>query len=215
MIDFHLIYNSLPALFYGTLITLKISFFSCIIGLTGGTLLGIMQARKFSYLKMIPSIFITIIRGTPMLFQIIIFVYIIPLPIQEIYAAILAIGINSSAYISEIVRSGILSVPKGQREAAQILGLSPWQINRYIILPQAFATIFPALGNELFTLIKDSSLASIVGTMDLFKVGSIIISKHYDAISIYATVGLIYLILTSTTSLLINLAQKSLYHVKN
>ncbi len=213
MINLALIYESLPALLHGTLITLKIAFLSCIIGLIGGTLLGIAQTSHNKWLKRIVSFYITIIRGTPMLFQIIIFVYIIPLPIPDIYAAILAIGINSAAYICEVISSGILSVSKGQREAAQILGLSPLQINRYIILPQAFRTILPALGNEFFTLIKDSSLASIVGVMELFKEGSIIISRHYDAISIYAIVGLIYLILTSTVSLMVSHVQKKLNYV--
>ena len=119
MINLHLIYDSLPALLHGTFITLKIAFFSCLIGLSGGTWLGIAQTGNNKLLKLLVSIYITIIRGTPMLFQIITFVYIIPLPVSELYAAIIAIGINSSAYICEIIRSGILSISKGQKEAAQ------------------------------------------------------------------------------------------------
>jgi len=215
MINFDLILHSLPALLQGTLITLKIAALSCLIGFTLGTLLGIVQTGNNKFLRALVSSYTTIIRGTPMLFQIIVMVYVLPLPLSNLYAAILAIGINSSAYICEVIRGGILSVSQGQREAAQILGLSKWQINRYIILPQTFRIVLPALGNEFMTLIKDSSLASIVGVMELFKTGNVIISKHYDSISIYAIVCLIYLILTSVISIIVNYIQKRIRYVKN
>ena len=212
MINITLIWQSLPALLHGTLITLKIAAYGTLIGFSLGTLLGVARTSKNKLVRLLISLYTTIVRGTPMLFQIIIFVYIIPLPISELSAAIWAIGINSSAYICEIVRGGILAIPKGQHEAAHVLGLSPWQTYRYIIIPQAFRTLLPSFGNEFITLIKDSSLASIVGVMELFKEGTIVISQHYDAISIYAIVGLIYLVLTSIVSIVINYIQSRVNH---
>ena len=104
--------------------------------------------------------------------------------IDTYWAVIGAIGLNSAAYIAHIIKSGILSVGKGQVEAGQMLGFSQMQIMRYIIFPQAVRVVLPALGNEFIVLIKDSSLASIVGVMELTKEGEIITSQTYDALTV-------------------------------
>jgi len=205
MIDFLLIKSALPHLLTGALITLEIAFFGSLSGFCGGTLLGIAQTGNSRILRLFVTFYVTLIRGTPMLLQIMFFflmlpyigIYIGPLP-----TAIIAIGLNSSAYISQIVRSGITSVSRGQIEAAMTLGISKYDITRYIVLPQALRIVLPALGNEFVTLIKDSSLASTIGVLELFKRGDIIISQSYSALSIYTVVGLIYLCMTSFVSLL-------------
>lgn len=148
-----------------------------------------------------------------MLVQILFVYYVLPqfgLKIPPFWAATLAIGLNSSAYISQIVRSGILAIPKGQLEAAHTLGLTKWMSLRYIVFPQALRVALPGLGNELITLVKDSSLASIIGVMELSKEGSIIRSRTYDAFSILIAVSIIYLILTAALSYGIKLFEKRL-----
>lgn len=211
-INTDLIQQSLPFLWQGTLITLKIAACSCLLGIFLGIMLGIGQTRKNIFLKGFVAIYTTIIRGTPMLIQIFFMKYVL-LPLLGInmpalYAAILAIGINSGAYISQIIRSGILSVNRGQLEAAKTLGFSHWQTIYYIVLPQAIRMVLPALGNEFITLIKDSSLASTIGVMELFKEGSAIISRTYDPFTVYTTVAFIYLIMTTLLTIFINYVER-------
>lgn len=219
MIDIALITQSLPFLFRSTLVSLKIACFSTFIGIGLGTILGLILTRKNSFLRALVTFYITIIRGTPMLIQIFIAAYMLPqlgIHLSLFWAATLAIGLNSSAYVSQIVKSGINSVGSGQTEAAHVLGFTPLQTIYYIIFPQAFRIILPALGNELITLIKDSSLASVIGVVELTKAGSIIRSTTYDAVSIFTVVALIYLVLTSLLSLLVShLEARTSRYVKN
>ena len=195
--------ESLPALFRGALVTIQIALISCFIGLTLGTILGLFYSSTKKIIRFIVGTYMTIIRGTPMLIQILIIFYVIPqfgIYISRFWAASIAIGLNSSAYICNIIRSGIASVGKGQIEAAHVLGLSTFQTMRYIILPQAIRVVLPALGNEFVTLVKDSSLASIIGVVELSKSGSIIRSITYDALTVFVVVAIIYLFMTTIVS---------------
>lgn len=204
MIDTALILLELPNLLRGALVSLEIAAYSCAIGLTLGTILGLAQEYAHPIIRWLINIYVTIIRGTPMLIQIFIAYYILPqlgIYIPEFWAATLAIGLNSSAYISNIVRSGIASVGKGQIEAAQVLGFSSLQTIHLIILPQALRVVLPSLGNEFITLIKDSALASTIGVMELSKEGSIIRSKSFDSVTVFFIVAIIYLIMTTTLSI--------------
>ncbi|MBI5346836.1 MAG: amino acid ABC transporter permease [Chlamydiae bacterium] len=213
MLDFSLMKDSLQVLLQGTLVTLEIGFFSCLFGFLGGTCMGVLHSTKKPLITSIVGTYVTIIRGTPLLMQIITIFYLLPelgINISPIWSAITALSLNSVAYVSQIIRSGISSVPKGQVEAAKVLGLNPWQTSFYIILPQAIRTVLPALGNEFVTLVKDSSLASIIGVMELSKQGSIIRSRTYDVFSVLFIVGLIYLCLTSIVSFLIKLLEKKM-----
>ncbi len=211
MIDFQLLLQSLPALLQGVVVTLKIAFFGCIIGLSFGTIVALLQNYLPKPWSFIATTYVTIIRGTPMLIQILSAYFILPqigLNLSGTNTAILAIGLNSAAYISQIIRSGIQSIGIGQIEAAKVLGLSQMQTIRYIILPQAFMVIIPVLTNELITLTKDSSLASIIGVQELSKQGSIIRTQTYDAITIFFGVGILYLIITTIISLLLSHIEK-------
>jgi polar amino acid transport system permease protein len=206
MIDFALVQAAIPQLLSGALITLQIAFCGSLIGFFGGTLLGIAQTSSSSLLRFLVTVYVTIIRGTPMLLQIMFFFLMLPsvgIFLAPLPTAIFAIGLNSSAYISQIVRSGIISVSRGQIEAATTLGISHYDITRYIILPQALRIVLPALGNEFITLIKDSSLASTIGVLELFKRGDIFISQSYNSLGVYSLVGLMYLSMTSFVSVLI------------
>ena len=206
MIDISLIIDSLPMLLAGLLVTLQIAGVGCGIGLSLGTLLALMQTSQLGLLRGIVATYVTIIRGTPMLIQILCAYYVLPqigIQIPALWVAIIAIGLNSAAYISQIIRSGISSVSIGQIEAGKVLGLTTTQIARYIVLPQAFRIVLPALGNEFVTLIKDSSLASMIGVAELSRQGRLIISRTYDAISIFLAVAILYLIITTAISLII------------
>lgn len=213
MINAALIQESLPHLLRGSLITLQIAFCAGIIGLLGGTLLGFIQTGHKSFWQLLANIYVTVIRGIPMLIQISFMFFLLPyigINLPAIYIAIIAIGLNSCAYISQVIRSGIQSVSKGQIEAARVLGLSTHQINRYIIFPQAIRSVLPAIGNEFITLTKDSSLASTIGVMELFKEGRLIIMGTYDPISIYVAIGLLYLLMTTTLSCAVDYIERKM-----
>lgn len=213
MIDFNLIWDSLPNLLHGTSLSLQIAFIATFIGLILGSVLGLAESAKSPFIRYPIWAYVTLFRGTPMLVQILFVFYVLPqfgIIIAPFWAASLAIGLNSSAYISQTILSGVNAVPKGQIEAAHTLGFSTLQTMRYIIFPQAFRVTLPALGNELVTLIKDSSLASIIGVMELTKEASVIRSRTYDAFSILLAVSVIYLILTATLSFGIKLYEKRL-----
>lgn len=200
MIDFTLIWESLPALFHGTIISLQITSIAALVGICLGSLLAALETTKSVALRAFVGTYVTLFRGTPMLVQILFVYYVLPqfgVMVPPFWAASLAIGLNSAAYISQILKSGIQSIPKGQFEAAATLGLNPLATMRYILFPQAFRMALPSLGNELVTLVKDSSLASIIGVMELSKEASIIRSRTYDAFSILLAISLIYLLLTS------------------
>lgn len=203
VIDFQLIEQSIPALLRGAGLSLQIAFVATVLGVFVGTALALGEASKRWWLRLPVTIYVTLFRGTPMLVQILFVFYVLPqfgLMISPFWAASIAIGLNSGAYISQTIRAGINAVSKGQVEAAATLGFSHLMTMRYIVLPQAFRNALPSLGNELVTLVKDSSLASIIGVMELSKQGSIIRSHTYDAFSILLMVSLFYLVMTATLS---------------
>ncbi len=209
----------IPQLLNGAGVTLFIAACSSALGFIGGTLLAIAQSSGNKALRVAVTFYVTVIRGTPLLLQIMFFFLMLSsfgISISALSTAILAIGINSGAYISQIVKSGIAAVSKGQIEAARTLGISSFDITRYIVLPQALRVVVPALGNEFVTLIKESSLASAIGVMELYMRGNVIISQAFNALTVYALTGLIYLAMTSFVSLLVLKLEHSLNkHVRN
>jgi His/Glu/Gln/Arg/opine family amino acid ABC transporter permease subunit len=199
MIDWDLFIASMPSLMHGALFSLLIAFCAAFLGTLGGSSLALMQMSSFPALRYSALGYVHLIRGTPMLVQIMFLFYASPqigLWLSPIAAAILAIGMNSSAYLSQIIRIGIEGVDPLERQAARGLGMNRLQIITRIILPQTWRSILPALGNEATTLLKDSSLASVVGVMELTKVGAMIRSRTYDAFTSILAVAFIYLILT-------------------
>lgn len=211
MIDSVLLKEYGPAIVNGTIKTIEIAFLSCTLGIAGGTILALLQKYSPYYIRLPLQFLIGVIKGTPMLIQITFAFYLLPqigIMLSAFWTAVCAIGLNSSAYLSSVIYAGITAVPLGQIEAATVLGFSHLQIIRYIILPQAFIVVFPALGNELITLVKDSSLASIIGVMELAKEASIMRSRTYDVIASYSIVALIYIFLTGALAACLALVKR-------
>lgn len=211
MIDYALIIDSIPALVRGAVVSLQITAVALIIGLPLGTVLAFLQRSSSSFFRVLVTVYVTLFRGTPMLVQILFVYYVLPqfgILISPFWAAGAALGLNSGAYVSQIVRAGIDAVPLGQIEAAQTLGFSSFVIRTHIVFPQALRISWPALGNELVTLVKDSSLASIIGVVELSKEASIIRGRTYDAFSVLLGASLIYLVMTGALSYIVSRTEK-------
>lgn len=197
--------------------TLEITFFAVFIGIFIGVLIAMIKVasannKKLKFLEVLANIYLTVIRGTPAVVQLFIMYYIILASsgVDKVVAAIFAFGINSGAYVAEIIRAGILSVDKGQMEAGRSLGLTYTTTMTKIIFPQALKNIIPALGNEFVTLLKETSVAGFIGVMDLSKAGDIIRSQTYDAIVPLLSVALVYLILVVGLTSLLSLLERRL-----
>lgn len=198
-------------LWSGLGVTLEITLFAVLIGISLGFLIAIiraasMQTGKFKPLDVICKIYVTIFRGTPIVVQLLIIYFIIfaSVDINKTFVAVIAFGLNSAAYVSEIVRSGIMSIDKGQFEAGRSLGLNHSKTMLHIILPQAFKNVLPALGNEFITLLKETSVCGYIALVDLTRGGYNIMSQTYDALMPLIAVALIYLVLVMILTYLVN-----------
>ena len=191
--------------------TLTVTIFALIIGVIIGVLVAIIRSahdqqperKKGLLLKILNGIckvYLTVIRGTPMMVQLLIMWFVVWASARStdsnmMKCAILAFGINSGAYVAEIFRSGIMSIDKGQMEAGRSVGLTYAATMRYIIIPQAFKNVLPALGNELITLVKETSVVTVIGLRDLTKGAMIVQSKTYQALIPYFAIAAIYLVI--------------------
>jgi polar amino acid transport system permease protein len=186
----------------GLWVTLKISFFAAILTFVIGTVVAFMKLSSYQFLKDIATVYITIVRGTPLLVQIFLFYFIVAniFELDRFVAGVLALGIFFGAYMAEILRGAIQSIDKGQLEAANSLGISKFQAMRYIILPQAFKRALPTLVGEMIALIKDSSLVSVISITDLTKVGKEIVANTFSPFETWIVIALVYLSITSVLS---------------
>ena len=193
--DFSLIWNSLPLLLAGAGVTIEITAIAVGLGFIFGLITSVCRLSGVKVLQVIAVCYVNIIRGTPMLVQIFLIYFALPMVIGErinpFVAAVAACSINSGAYVSEIFRAGIQSVDKGQMEAGRSLGLSWMQTMRYVILPQAFKHVIPPLGNEFISMTKETSLVSVIGFEELTRRGQLIIAKTYGSFEIWLTVAAI------------------------
>lgn len=215
MIDFEIVYEFKALFLSGIANTLLIAIASCCIGIFIGSLAGILLSIRNTFLYWFIMVYVNIVRGTPMLIQVAATFYILKFAgysITAFWSSIISIGFNSAAYMSQIVLAGIKSVHKGQWEAAKVLGFSKIQTMRYIILPQAIRTVIPAFGNELITLVKDSSLASTIGVYELSKQGEIVVSQTFDVPTVYIILACTYLLITGTLSLFVSKLEKKLHY---
>ena len=197
--------------------TLIMAFFAVVLGIILGSLVAIInnyhkETKKLPILNAIGSFYVTIIRGTPSLLQLMILYYVVfrSISINILIVGILAFGFNSGAYVSEIIRAGIDSVDVGQKEAAIALGLKYHQVMWLIILPQAIKNILPALGNEFITLLKETSIAGYIGIIELAKASDIISSRTYNYFFPLILVALIYLFLTWSLAKLVGNVERHL-----
>ncbi len=200
----------------GTILTLELSLGAGALGLLIGIFLGIAKLSRNIFLYHFAWFWIWILRGTPLLTQILFVYYAVPLifpalKLGEFNSALIALALNVGAYNAEVVRAGILAVPKGQFETALSLGLSRFQVIQWVVFPQAFKVMFPSLVNNFIALIKDSSLASCIGLLELSLAGNRISSETFQPFPILVTVAFIYLLLTSLMSGITYLYEKSLH----
>ena len=196
----------------GLWVTLKISFFAAILTFIIGTIVAFMKLSSYQFLKDIATVYITIVRGTPLLVQIFLFYFIVAniFELDRFIAGVLALGIFFGAYMAEILRGAIQSIDKGQLEAANSLGISKFQAMRYIILPQAFKRALPTLVGEMIALIKDSSLVSVISITDLTKVGKEIVANTFSPFETWIVIALVYLSITSVLSYVGHRLEKSM-----
>lgn len=205
------------SLLWGLFVTLKITFYAVILGFVLGFSVAIVRnvyenTKKLKILNFICNVYLTVIRGTPVVVQLLIIYFVIfsSIRIDKSIAAILAFGINSGAYQAEIFRSGINSIPKGQTEAGRSLGFSYAQTMVNIIMPQAIKNVLPTLGNEFIVLMKETSVAGYIALEDLTKAGDVIRSRTYSAMMPFLAVALLYLIMVMFFTYLLKLFERRL-----
>ncbi|MDD6318166.1 MAG: amino acid ABC transporter permease [Succinatimonas hippei] len=210
--DFALVLSSLPLLLKGALVTIEITAVAVSFGVMIGLFVGIAELSRYGYLRIPAKIYVDFIRGTPLLVQIFIIYFALPVVIgtriDPFVAAVTACSINSGAYVAEIFRSGIQSIDRGQTEAGRSLGMSWTQTMVNIVIPQAFRRIIPQLGNEFIAMLKDSSLVSVIGFEELTRKGQLIIASTYGSLEIWTTVAILYLVMTLSISRLVAYLEK-------
>ena len=201
----------------GLKITLIVTIFAVLIGVLLGFLIAIVRTThdktgKLKILNALCTVYLTVIRGTPVVVQLMIIYFIIfgSVDISKVLVAIIAFGINSGAYVAEIFRSGIMSIDNGQFEAGRSLGFNYAQTMMYIIMPQAFKNVLPTLCNEFISLLKETSVSGYIALQDLTKGGDIIRSRTYDAFMPLIAVALIYLAMVMIFTKLVSLLERRL-----
>ncbi|TJX15248.1 amino acid ABC transporter permease [Tissierella creatinini] len=198
----------------GTFTTLQISFFGVIFGSLVGVLISLMRLSSKKIISRIARVYIEIVRGTPLLLQLYIVFYglpmFIPLPESRMFLGTLAVLLNSAAYVAEIIRAGIQSIDRGQMEAARSLGMRHGVSMRYIIIPQAFKNILPAMGNEFIVLIKESAIISTIAIPDLMYNADTLRGITYKPFMPLVIAGVIYFIITFTLSKILGILERRL-----
>ena len=201
----------------GLAVTLQVTFFAVLLGIALGFLIAIVRSTydktgKLKILNFICNIYLTVIRGTPVVVQLMIIYFVIfgSVDVSKVLVAILAFGINSGAYVAEIFRSGIMSIDQGQTEAGRSLGLNFSQTMRLIIIPQAFKNVLPALVNEFIVLIKETSIIGYIGMMDLTKGAMLIQSRTYNAFWPLMAAAAIYLVIVGILTWAMNKLERRL-----
>ncbi len=206
----------------GVVNTLIIAFFAVLLGTLLGTLLAVLKMGKFAPTRWLATAYVEFVRGTPLMIQLMFIFYGLPMlnitfpqipfiPNSDRFAAaIFAMSLNSAAYVAEIIRSGIQAVDKGQFEAARSLGFKESQALRMVVLPQAIKNILPALGNEFVTVIKESSIVSVIGIADLMYQANGVIANTFITLETLAVAAIIYFIMTFVTSRLIAFAERKM-----
>ena len=186
---------SLPTLLAATPITLGFALAAMLLGLPLGFAVALARLSRFAFLRGLSSVFVSFMRGTPLLVQIFVIYYGLPslgITLNPVAGGIIALTLNAAAYLSETIRAAILSIPKGQREAATSLGLTPSQTMRLIVLPQAARVALPSLSNTLIGLVKDTSLVSVITVVELLRSAQLVIARTFEPFGPYLAAALIY-----------------------
>lgn len=204
----------LPALLTGLYYTLLVSAAGLVIGFALGAVVGLGRVSSVKPTYWISTAYVELFRGTPVLVQAIWIFFALPLIINytlpSVVAGIIVIGLNSAAYIAEIVRGAVQSIDKGQMEASRSLGMSKHTSMLNVIWPQAFKRMIPPLGNQFIISIKDTSILSVILVPELIFQGRMIAASHFNAVEIYSTVAVFYLVITLTLSKVLSITEKRL-----
>ena len=193
---FELMAEAWPALLEGLKITVILTILALALGLIVGLIMALMRLSRIRLLRATAHVYIDVVRGTPVLVQLFLVYYGLPqfgIRVTPILAAVLALGANYGAYLAEVFRAGLLSIDRGQWEAAESLGFHGRRLYQIIILPQAIRVSLPGIGNYANSMVKDTSLASVVTVMELLRSGQIIVSATFQSFQIYLTVAAMYL----------------------
>ncbi len=202
--QWHYAWQIMPSLFDGVKMTLSLFFFTLIGAIPLGIIVGLGRASRFKPLRNILGIYVWIMRGTPLLLQLIFVFYglpIIHIVFQRYDAALFAFIINYAAYFAEIFRGGLQSIDRGQYESAKVLRLTYWQTIKKIVLPQVMKIVLPSIGNEVINLVKDSSLVYVIGLGDLLRAGNVATARDVTLLPLLL-VGIGYLLLTAVLTLI-------------
>lgn len=208
-----LVMDSLPVLLQGALLTLKFAVLSMVFGLLIGIVVALMGIGHQPILKAIARVYVSIMRGTPLLVQIFVVYYGLPgigIALEPTPAGVLTLSLNVGAYLSESMRGAILGVPRGQWLAAYSLGMAPLQTLRYVVGPQALRLAVPSLSNSLISLIKDTSLVSVITVTELLRTSQEIIAATYQPLPLYLAAAAIYWILSTALSALQHVLERRL-----
>lgn len=203
----------LPALLQGAQMTLAVFALTLLGALPLGLIVALLLVSKLEFIKPVLRFYVWLMRGTPLLLQLIFVFYGLPtfadgiFTLQRFDAAIFAFILNYAAYFAEIFRGGLQSIPKGQYESAKVLRLTYWQTVKKIVAPQVFKIVLPSIGNEVINLVKDSSLVYVIGLGDLLRAGNIAATRDVT-LAPYVMVGIIYLVLTGVLTYLLRRVEK-------
>lgn len=210
--DWSVVVTAMPELMKGTRLTLYIALVGLMGGLVLGLLAGLMRAYGNRALSALAFVYIEIIRGTPIVVQVMFLYFVMPLlaglRVDPITASVAAIMVNSGAYIAEIVRGAFLSVPKGLQEAGLAMGVPLWRVLVLVIGPIAFRRSVPALGNQFIVSLKDTSLFIVIGVGELTRQGQEIIATNFRAVEIWSAVAIIYLVMVGVMTLCLRTIEK-------
>ena len=202
-IDWDIIFESIPLLAEGVVVTLQVSALSAVLGLALGVALGLGALSRSRIVRWAVSAYVDFIRGTPLLIQVFLVFFALPMigiRFDEFWAGVVALSLNAAAFVAEVVRGGVGSIKRGQSEAAKAIGMRHRQVLIYILLPQAYRQMVPPLTNELISLVKNSSLLSVISVYELTRAGQAIISVHFVPFEIYTLLALYYYVLIKVLS---------------
>jgi glutamine transport system permease protein len=209
--DWTVVWQSLPDLLKGAELTVFIAVVGLVGGMAIGTCVGLLRAYGNAVLNGLCFVYVELIRGTPIIVQVMFIYFALPLiadiRINPLTAAVISIVINSSAYIAEIVRGAFLSIHRGLREAGLALGLPFWKVLAYVVGPLAFRRMTPALGNQCIVSLKDTSLFIVIGVGELTREGQEIMAANFRAVEIWSAVAIIYLVMTAFLSLVLRVTE--------
>lgn len=211
--DWSVVWYAAPLLAHGVLMTLQVSLVAGALGLALGLVLGLASLSGLRPLQWLVRCYVDFIRGTPLLIQIFLVFFALPvvgLRLPEFWAGVVALALNSGAYIAEVVRGAVGSIERGQAEAALSIGMTRGRVLWYVLLPQAWRPMLPPLTNDLITLTKNSSLLSAISVYELTRAGQAVISTHFAPFEIYLLLALYYYLLVTGLSLLARRLERSL-----